>query len=688
VAAQSGSGFQPLRGGWKPPPLFGHSPQKYNFLRDQVEVKVEVVTKEDRMKPTLYSKNMKLLRARMGILAKAIEVAGPSPFTYLTELSKKGSMTLAIKTAEKVYQIHSKYDPVKEAMQQVAGQNFRNPRIILVLGLGLGFHLRSCLREFKDTNHFIILIERDIQALKAAMEAVDITDLLGSDKIRWVIGVPESEGYAVLHEMIKQAGIGLQLFLKTLVIFEHPALAQVHGDYFRSMVRSFREAAHTVIFNYGNCPKDSMIGVENIMANLSTIIRNPGVKDLFGAFKGVPGLVVSTGPSLDKNILDLKSAEGRCVMVSADSAFKVLMSKGIKPHAVSTLERIIGVAGLFSPLPTEWMKDVWLAGTPVILPEVYKVWKGPTMMVYRNFAHFEWLQMPKGTLSIGPSCSNMAFKILEALGCDPIILVGQDCSFKNPEKTHAEGASAITNLSLKQEQLFQVKGNVEEFVYTNTIFDLFRKTFVTDLSGFKGTCINCTEGGAFIEGTEVMPLRDALVKYCTKAVDTWGIFRKMLHFPTPKEIKVEWMRFRQTMDSTRREVSEVIKFCQTGAKLVDEFEEELDRGGFNSLDDFLARFPEDRLNKVHDEMTRQRGRIILFGKYFNLYLMHIVQMIIVKFEMDFNELPSLSEEPKRCKLQAVKMMKHWFPTIGDVCRLSLNLLEKAYDKLTAEFGSD
>jgi len=33
-------------------------------------------------------------------------------------------------------------------------------------------------------------------------------------------------------------------------------------------------------------------------------------------------------------------------------------------------------------------------------------------------------------------------------------------------------------------------------------------------------------------------------------------------------------------------------------------------------------------------------------------------------------------------------MKHWFPTIGDVCRLSLNLLEKAYDKLTAEFGSD
>lgn len=640
------------------------------------------------MKPSTYAKNMKLLRARMGVLARAIEVLDPSPYTYLIEPSKKGSMTLAIKSGEKTVQIHSKYDPVKEAIQQVQGHKFVNPRLILVLGLGLGYHLRACLRELKDTNHFIVLIERDIHALKAAMEEVDLTDLFEAEKIRWVVGVPESEGYAVLHEMVKQAGIGLQLFLKTLVIFEHPALAQIHGEYFRSMVRSFREAAHTVIFNYGNCPKDSMIGVENIMANLSTIIRNPGVKDLMGAFKGVPGFVLSTGPSLDGNIQELHNAVGKCVMVSADSAFKVLMGRGIKPHAVATLERIIEVAGLFTPLPAEWMTDVWLAGTPVILPQVYEAWKGPTFMVYRNFAHFEWLEMPKGTLAVGPSCSNMAFKILEALGCDPIILVGQDCAFKSAEKTHAEGASGITNLNLTQAQLFKVKGNVEEWVYTDSIFDLFRKTFVTDVANYRGTCINATEGGAFIEGTQVMPLREAIARHCTKPVDAWKVFQERLHFPTPKEIKIEWRRFRETMEATRREVTEVIKFCKTGAQLVAEFEEELTKGGFNELEDFLARFPEDRLNQVHDEMTRQRGRIILFGKYFNLYLMHIVQMIIVKFEMDFNELPSLCEEPKRCKLQSVKMMKRWFPTIGDVCQLSLDLLEKAYDKLMVEFGSD
>jgi hypothetical protein len=55
--------------------------------------------------------------------------------------------------------------------------------------------------------------------------------------------------------------------------------------------------------------------------------------------------------------------------------------------------------------------------------------------------------------------------------------------------------------------------------------------------------------------------------------------------------------------------------------------------------------------------------------------------------MDFNELPSLCDDKKRCKLQAIKLMKKWFPTIGDVCRLSLNLLVDAIEDLEKEFGN-
>ncbi|MEW6709538.1 MAG: 6-hydroxymethylpterin diphosphokinase MptE-like protein [Candidatus Riflebacteria bacterium] len=638
------------------------------------------------MKSSVYARNMKILRKRMSVLARAMELSSGSDCEYLVERAKNSSNTLAIKKDDKIHQIHSKYNPQREASQQVAGMGFKNPKLLVVLGLGLGYHIRACLEELKDSNLFMVVVEKDVEALRVAIENVDISDLLASERIRWVIGVPENEGYAVLNDMVKQAGIGFQLFLKTLQIFDHPAINKVHGDYHKHMIKCFREAAHAVIFNYGNCPEDSMIGVENIMKNLSTIMRNPGIKDMYGAFKGVPGVIVSTGPSLDKNVEQLKNAVGKCVMISADSALKVLLKHDITPHAAVSLERILNVARMFWELPDDYKKKIWLAATPVIRKEAYDAWPGPTFMVYRAFAHFEWIQMPKGTLNIGPSCSNMAFKILEALGCDPIILVGQDCAFQSAEKTHADSAPSVTNLNLKERDLIKVKGNVEEWVYTNNIYDMFRKAFVTDIAQYRGTCVNSTEGGAWIEGSVQMPLRESIAKYCNRPVETLDIFQQKLHYPTENEIMAEYTRFRQTMIDTRKEVEGVIEYCDRGEKMIADFEDRLEKEGFAKIEDFLERFPDEELDAIHAEMTRARSKIITFGKYFNLYLMHIVQMIIVKFEMDFNELPSLCEDKKRCKLQGIKLMKRWFPTIGDVCRLSLKLLVDAYNDLEKEFG--
>jgi hydroxymethylpyrimidine pyrophosphatase-like HAD family hydrolase len=163
--------------------------------------------------------------------------------------------------------------------------------------------------------------------------------------------------------------------------------------------------------------------------------------------------------------------------------------------------------------------------------------------------------------------------------------------------------------------------------------------------------------------------------------------KKALHYPTEEEIRKEYRKFRRIILDTRKEVEGVIEYCEKGAKMVDEFEARLEKEEFAKIEDFLERFPDADLDEIHAEMTRARSKIITFGKYFNLYLMHIVQMIIVKFEMDFNELPTLCDDMKRCKLQSIRLMKRWFPTVGDVCRLSLKLLEDAYEDLEAEFGA-
>lgn len=640
------------------------------------------------MKNKIWEKNVGVLRKRIPVFADLIEKQFPERWKYAAEEAKNGSTTMLIEKDGKYFPVHSRYDPEKEALQQAKSMKYRNPKMLLIFGLGLGYHIRAFIKELGKENIWIVIFERDSNALKFAIKHVDLTDLFERPNMRWMIGVPEEEALAICSDLIKQSGPAFQLFLKTVVVFEHAALAKVHSEYNKIILRNFREGVQSQIVNYGTCPEDSMLGVKNIMKNLDVILRNPGVMDLEGAFKGVPGVVVSTGPSLDKNIRDLKGMTDRCVMICADSALQVLLNHGIVPHAFATLERVIKTVDVYKDTPEEIMKQVWMAGTPVIRPEGYKAWKGPTFIVYREFAHFKWIGVEKGTYKIGPSCSNLAFKILEAMGCNPIILVGQDLAMESFQKTHAEGAiDGLNPVGFKESDLIKVKGNYQDWVHTHVYFDLFRKHFITDVAHFQGTVINSTAGGAFIDGTVLMPLNEALAKYCVRPVQTLRIFEKRLKYPRPEELQRVWKKFRQTMIDTATEVNEVIEFCSEQDKIITAFDKELETEGYAEIEDFLKRYPDDRLNALHSVLTAARNKTMVFGKYFELYLMHIVQMVIIRFEMDFNEIPSLCENEKRCKLQAIRLMKKWFPNIRDLCKLALNLLLEAKTELEEKWGA-
>lgn len=635
----------------------------------------------------VLEKNLRVLKRRMPNLFDAVKNCPESDCEYIVSDAKSGAKTLAIKKDGKTYQVHSKYDPIKESDQQLVNAKLVNPKIMMILGFGLGYNLRSALKTYGNQNLYTLVIEKDIKAFKTALENVDITDLLENPKCIWVVGIRPTETFVVLNELIKKVGITLQLFLKTFQAFDNPVLTKIHGDYHQHILKCFKDAAFNIIFNYGNCPQDSMIGLQSIMDNMSTIMRSPGIQDLFGKFRKVPGILVSTGPSLDKNIEDLKLAEGKCVMIAADSALRTLHKHNIVPHAAVSVERIEHVATMFKELPEDYKSKIWLAACPVILKHSYDAWNGPKIISYRNFAHFEWMQVPKGTLTTGPSCSNLGFKILEAMGCDPIILVGQDCSFASAEKTHADGASSVTNLHLKQENLYKVKGNYSEFVYTNNIYDMFRKAFETDMLTYKGTCINATEGGAYIEGTKIATLKESIEKYCTQVIDSLDVIAKNSKYPSNEEVLAQWTNLRKIMTTTRDEVQEVVNNCINGQEDIANFEQRLERDGFREIPDFLERFPDDEIKEFVIKLMKAKAKIITGSKYFNLYLMHIVQMVIVRFEMDLNQLPSLCEDEKRCHLQRVKLMKKWFIEVGGVCQLALNMLINALAQLDAEFGT-
>jgi hypothetical protein len=59
---------------------------------------------------------------------------------------------------------------------------------------------------------------------------------------------------------------------------------------------------------------------------------------LFGAFSGYPGIIISAGPSLRRNVDLLKGLRDRALLVCVDTAYKVCSRRGIIPHIVMTLD--------------------------------------------------------------------------------------------------------------------------------------------------------------------------------------------------------------------------------------------------------------------------------------------------------------------------------------------------------------
>ena len=74
--------------------------------------------------------------------------------------------------------------------------------------------------------------------------------------------------------------------------------------------------------------------VLNFLKNLKHIRTNNSVYQLANCFKGFPAAIVGSGPSLEASFDTLREYQNRMLIVSTNSAFKVLVANNIQPHLV------------------------------------------------------------------------------------------------------------------------------------------------------------------------------------------------------------------------------------------------------------------------------------------------------------------------------------------------------------------
>ncbi len=444
--------------------------------------------------------------------------------SYRVQDTPSGSRTLVYRGDTEI-KIHSAYDPAREADR--AAESFTRGRatVIVACGLGLAWHLEALRR--RNPGCSLVAVERDREVVALAREA----------NSSFLDGVMIVTSPAEIPDALENIDIAT---FRGAAVYQHRPSYLIDREFYDAMAADIRQYFTSRLSDMLTRFEFAGRWTENILGNIHHAYSATPVCALFGAFRGMPGIIVSAGPSLRKNIALLREAREKALVVCVDTAFKIMEKHGVSPHIVMTLDaqrhsvrHFLGVADR-APL---------LLADLVSFPAVLRDYRGARMLGTTSKYYtdaggnlrrettplMDWIEAavpPVGDIQSGGSVATSAFDLLLNLGCDPIILTGQDLAYTGRE-IHCSGShhneewiamtdrfrnldcinqGVIRKRKIKRVEAFGGRGEV----VADFVFDLYRGWFADSARKVPVRVINATEGGARIEHTAEMSLRDAL----------------------------------------------------------------------------------------------------------------------------------------------------------------------------------
>lgn len=634
-----------------------------------------------------YEQNMEFLEKRDSRLAERVRAADKEGSLKIIQ-SKTGYPNVIIEKEFDAEAFYDNEDPIAYCRQYLELLNIKYAPIVIFMGLGLGYHLDLFFKEYSERlkTEEIIVFEEDIKLFKLALELGDFRKIISHPNIHFFVGEDPEAAFPKLRTkiLINEKN---RIVLRSVKIIPVPVSISLGkgNEYYPRALKTVKDAARQVMITAGNDSFDCLVGLENMFANLRHIVSNPGINLLDGKFKARPGVLVAAGPSLNKNMHLLKELRDRALIISCDASFIPLMRHGIRPHLVTSLERTPGVDLFYSGVKD--FEGICFVACPILMPEVFSAFKGKKIIGYRQYSHFDWLENEKGSLIVGSSVANMAFKILETLGCDPIILIGQDLAYSEDGDTHVEGnVFGERSKGILQRPTIMLEGNEGQPVRSERQWEIMKNTYEEDVEAYQGKCINATEGGARIRGAEVMPFNEAIDRYCTEEFWPELIIKEIFSGFERKNIDVEseLKRIHRKAIETRRTVQNTIeKFLEAieEARLAEKeiirpfIDEGLDMDTERLLD------IERKFLSLSKTLNNERDR-----KLFDITA-HTLQPYDIWFTHELSFLKDIYTDKDCLSAATVLKMKEWFATVGHLLICTRDVLEKTEKRLDEEIAA-
>ncbi|MGI7863920.1 motility associated factor glycosyltransferase family protein [Campylobacter jejuni] len=529
-------------------------------------------------------------------------------------------------------------DPIKElqTMLNTYNDKYLLYPVLYFYGFGNGILFKALLQN-KNHQH-IVVFEKDIEIIWIMFHILDFSNELQSARLM----------------ILQTSSLDIEFFSnfcssKPFFQFSRIYFLELMSHYYErfhedilGLNKKLAENFKNSIVSHGNDPLDALQGIEQFVYNLPQMITHPSYKELLSKRKGISdtAIIVSTGPSLTKQLPLLKKYASKATIFCADSSYPILAKHGIKPDYVCMLERDEIVAECFNNDFGEFDKDIVFIVKSVTHPHTIKYLQknNRAFILVSTYASFiQYLKLDYfGYFNMGFSVAHMNFLLTIHLKYKNIILIGQDLAYAKDGQTHSQGFihanlhNGDYERDLDKFSTTAYGGNGK--VQSSEIWTLFRHNFEKDIVNIKMnyhiTTYNCTEGGARIEGTIEKPFLWA----CENLLD------KDLNKPFEKLEPLSLNKQNEFLLKAYYKVYQSIKHCRDFSKILS--------NDFNNIQNIYLNLnkKENDLNLAIRKIDEFKNKLENIKQMQDLY--EILQPLRTQFELNLARIYVLNPKTK------------------------------------------
>ena len=505
--------------------------------------------------------------------------------------------------------------------------------VLYFYGFGNGILFKALLQN-KNHQH-IVVFEKDIEIIWIMFHVLDFSSELQSARLM----------------VLETSSLDIELFSnfcssKPFFQFSRIYFLELMSHYYErfhedilGLNKKLAENFKNIILRNGNDPLDALQGIEQFVYNLPQMITHPSYKELLSKRKGISdtAIIVSTGPSLTKQLPLLKKYANKATIFCADSSYPILAKHGIKPDYVLSLERIPLTSEFFNNDFGEFDQDVLFVCISWVYPQTIKYLQKNNrafILTSRPSSFIENINLcPYGYVGYGPSVAHMAYEFATHLNYKNIIFIGQDLAYAKDGFSHTKD---YKNLDKHEGHFRRDKGKFQCLAYegngkveSSEIWTMFRFSLQNTISkNIVSTTYNCTEGGARIEGTIEKPFLWA----CENLLD------KDLNKPFEKLEPLSLNKQNEFLLKAYYKVYQSIKHCRDFSKILSNDFEKI-QSIYLSLNE-----KEEDINLAIKKIDEFKNKLEDIKQMQDLY--EILQPLRTQFELNLARIYVLNPKTK------------------------------------------